>query len=78
MLILAMGVLPATAITWGEEDGNRHPNVGLISRPDPDDPAKQRPLCSVTLIHPQVFLTAGHCTDYLEYLMAAGITQNCR
>ncbi len=72
LLILAVGVLPAAAITWGELDGKRHPNVGLISRPDPDDPAKQRPLCSGTLVHPQVFLTAGHCTDYLEYLMAAG------
>jgi hypothetical protein len=49
-----------------------HPNVGLISRPDPNNPDAQRPFCSGTLIHPQVFLTAGHCTDYLEYLMAAG------
>jgi hypothetical protein len=72
LLILAVGVLPATAITWGEEDGDGHPNVGLISRPDPDNPAKQRPLCSGTLIHSRVFLTAGHCTDFLEYLMATG------
>jgi len=72
LLILAVGILPATAITWGAEDGDGHPNVGLISRPDPNNPSAQRPLCSGTLIHPQVFLTAGHCTDYLEYLMAAG------
>lgn len=72
LLVLVVGALPATAITWGEEDGNRHPNVGLISRPDPNNPDAQRPFCSGTLIHPRVFLTAGHCTDYLEYLMAAG------
>ena len=72
LLILTVGILPATAITWGELDGDGHPNVGLISRPDPNDPAKQRPLCSGTLIHSRVFLTAGHCTDFLEYLMAAG------
>jgi secreted trypsin-like serine protease len=72
LLILTVGVLPATAITWGELDGKGHPNVGLISRPDPNNPDAQRPFCSGTLIHSRVFLTAGHCTDYLEYLMAAG------
>lgn len=72
LLILTVGVLPATAITWGELDGDGHPNVGLISRPDPNNPGAQRPFCSGTLIHERVFLTAGHCTDYLEALMAAG------
>ncbi|HEX6292282.1 MAG TPA: trypsin-like serine protease [Herpetosiphonaceae bacterium] len=58
-------IAPARAITYGELDGNRHPNVGAIV-------AEWRPsgekdlLCSGTLISPTVFLTAAHCTAFLE------------
>jgi secreted trypsin-like serine protease len=72
LVVLAVVALPAAAITWGDRDNDEHPNVGMISRPDPYNPGKQRPLCSGTLIDPQVFLTAGHCTDYLKTLIAAG------
>jgi hypothetical protein len=49
---------PASAITGGEPDGNRHPNVGLILFYDPDG----RFRCSATLISPTVLITAAHCT----------------
>ena len=44
-------------------DGNAHPNVGALL-------AKRRDgslaiICSGTLVTPRVFLTAGHCTDYM-------------
>ena len=60
LLILAVGALPALAITWGEPDGDRHPHVGLVIFDDEDGPAWR---CTGTLISPTVFLTAGHCTD---------------
>jgi hypothetical protein len=49
---------PALAITGGEPDGNRHPNVGLILFYAPDG----RFRCSATLISPTVLITAAHCT----------------
>jgi hypothetical protein len=58
VLILAVGVLPAAAITGGELDGESHPNVGLMIA-DIDGVPQWR--CSGTLIAPRVFLTAGHC-----------------
>jgi hypothetical protein len=58
ILVLAMGVLPAAAITGGELDGEGHPNVGLMIA-DIDGEPQWR--CSGTLIAPRVFLTAGHC-----------------
>jgi hypothetical protein len=51
--------LPAAAITGGEPDGNRHPNVGLILFND----ATGRFRCSATLVSPSVLITAAHCTD---------------
>ena len=48
----------ASAITGGEPDGNRHPNVGLILFYSADG----RFRCSATLVTPTVLLTAGHCT----------------
>jgi hypothetical protein len=58
-VLLAATVLPAAAITGGERDGNRHPNVGLILFYDKDG----RFRCSATLISPTVLVTAAHCTD---------------
>ncbi len=59
ILILAVGALPAAAITGGYVDGDAHPNVGLMIA-DIDGEPEWR--CSGTLIAPTVFLTAGHCT----------------
>jgi len=48
----------ASAITFGQPDGNRHPNVGaLVGTFD----GQTYPYCSGTLISPTVFLTAAHC-----------------
>ena len=52
---------PATAINWGEPDGDMHPNVGALMAYDPD--WGWIPMCSGTLIAPRLFLTAGHCTS---------------
>lgn len=53
-------VTPAAAITWGEPD-TEHTNVGAIVVDHPTN-FELFQLCSGTLIHPRVFLTAGHCT----------------
>jgi hypothetical protein len=56
---------PAGAITFGQLDGSRHPNVGaLFANWDPDSPGQDL-LCTGTLIAPKVFLTAAHCVDFL-------------
>jgi secreted trypsin-like serine protease len=44
----------ALAITYGQPDGNRHPNVGALVD-------ESGAYCSGTLISPTVFLTAAHC-----------------
>jgi hypothetical protein len=59
LLALLVTVLPVGAITGGELDGERHPNVGLMIADIDGEPAWR---CSGTLIAPRVFLTAGHCT----------------
>ncbi len=56
---LLVTTAPAAAITGGEPDGNRHPNVGLIMFYD--ETGRYR--CSATLISPTVVLTAAHCTQ---------------
>jgi hypothetical protein len=63
VLVLAAGVVPAGAITWGELD-TEHPYVGAMVVDWPGYGPYQ--VCSGTLIHPQVFLTAGHCTEGWE------------
>jgi len=68
-LALMIGVTSVLAITWGEADeDNRYPNVGAFLVQRASDGAVV-PLCSGTLIHEQVFLTAAHCTVYAQELL---------
>jgi secreted trypsin-like serine protease len=64
MLVLLGAAGAAFAITYGQPDGNRHPNVGAMIRLRSD--GQFRILCSGSLIAPRVFLTASHCTRFLE------------
>ena len=59
MLVLST-VSVALAVTYGEPDEDGHPYVGLVFLYDEDDEYMWR--CSGTLIDPNVFVTAGHCT----------------
>jgi secreted trypsin-like serine protease len=60
-VIAAVSATTAQAITFGEPDGTRHPNVGALvadwneESPGPDE------FCSGTLVSPTLFLTAAHC-----------------
>lgn len=63
VLILVMVAMPAMAITWGQPD-TVHTNVGAMMMVLPG--WGNTPVCSGTLIHPRVFLTAGHCTDGVD------------
>jgi secreted trypsin-like serine protease len=54
-------IAPALAIRYGEPDAERHPYVGLMNAYDGEGTRLWR--CSGTLIAPQLFLTAGHCTE---------------
>lgn len=62
VVFLALGTLavalPIMAITYGQPDGNDHPNVGALVG---TFNGQTYPYCSGTLISPTVFLTAAHC-----------------
>jgi hypothetical protein len=60
LAILLVIVPVAYAITFGQPDGDRHPNVGAMIVQEPD--GVKYLYCSGTLIAPDVFLTAAHCT----------------
>jgi V8-like Glu-specific endopeptidase len=66
-------------ITNGVLDGIGHPNVGafVIIRPPTDLPDLEVPraFCSGTLIHPRIYLTAGHCTASVEERLANGTSK---
>jgi secreted trypsin-like serine protease len=59
-------IMPVGAITNGQTDNGRHPEVGALIAEYV--PGVKEELCSGTLIAPKVFLTAAHCTAYLESL----------
>ena len=67
--MLMVTALPAAGITWGEPDTTeQYPAVGAIMIDWRVIGVPEFGLgiyCSGTLIHPQVFLTAGHCADGL-------------
>jgi secreted trypsin-like serine protease len=54
---------PAQAIVFGQLDQGAHPNVGAMMA---EFDGQLYQLCTGTLIAPTVFLTASHCTAYLE------------
>jgi hypothetical protein len=57
--VMLVAVAPAPAITGGTEDTeNIYSNVGMVVFYQPDG----RFRCSGTLVAPQVFVTAAHCT----------------
>jgi hypothetical protein len=58
---LAIGIVPAGAITNGTPDGEGHPYVGLVTFYDDDGVYLWR--CTATLMAPTLLLTAGHCTE---------------
>jgi secreted trypsin-like serine protease len=59
---------PASAITNGTFDGNRHPNVGGLVSPTQYSDGTWI-YCSGTLISPTVFLTAAHCATDGEQVL---------
>jgi secreted trypsin-like serine protease len=65
LLLVVLGASSAYAITYGQPDGNGHPNVGAMVYFSPSRQA-YRITCSGSLISPTVFLTASHCTSFLE------------
>ena len=66
-LLLLVFALPVFAITYGVPDGDAHPFVGsMVLRWDGD----LYQLCSGTLISSDVFLTASHCTAWLDDFLA--------
>lgn len=58
LAMLVVSVVPASGITYGELDGDTHPEVVLILMEIDGAPAYR---CSGTLIAPTFVLTAGHC-----------------
>jgi len=65
---LLLGPSSASAITYGVPDGDGHPGVGALVA---EFNGQKDWLCTGTLISPTVFLTAAHCTAYLQSI---GIT----
>src|SRR5918996_3995864 len=76
--LLALSAAPLHAITFGEPDGNGHPNVGSIVLDIPEElPLQAEGLfqfCTGTLVppkapNPAVFLTASHCTAGIDAIL---------
>lgn len=67
---LAFGAARVHAITYGIVDStNIFSNVGAFIVQSPS--GRISPICTGTLVTPNVFLTASHCTIYFETVLAA-------
>ena len=67
--LLLLLIAPAGAVNDGTDDFT-HTNVGAIMLPLPN--GQYIVFCSGTLVHSEVFLSAGHCTDFMEFLLSVG------
>jgi hypothetical protein len=80
VVLAAVAVLASAqtvrAITDGEADNGRHPNVGALMFIYYQDPVNPEVIMdfSGVLVSPRVFLTAGHCTEYVEWTLGMGYT----
>jgi hypothetical protein len=61
---------PAQSITFGQPDGNRHPNVGALVVKLDD--GTLIPWCSGTMVSERVFLTAAHCKFFADLSFGSG------
>jgi hypothetical protein len=64
VLVGALGITSAGAVTYGTVDGSLHPYVGGLVEQDPESIWFGTPYCSGSLISPTVFVTAAHCGGY--------------
>jgi len=66
VLVVALATAGSALAQTGDVqiDGNDHPNVGALLMPRAD--GSLRIICTGTLVSPRVFLTAGHCTSYMQ------------
>lgn len=64
---LAIGLVPAGAVQYGQPDGNGHPFVGLVVFHEDGIPLWR---CTGTLIDADSFLTAGHCAGADPFIPA--------
>jgi V8-like Glu-specific endopeptidase len=77
LLTLVTSGQTALAVIGGTVDTqNRFPNVGAYVIVSDHGVPLDEPwtLCSGTLVHPRVFLTAGHATSQIEAVIGAGLS----
>jgi hypothetical protein len=80
VVLAAVAVLASAqtvrAITNGEADNGRHPNVGAVMLFDYQNPVNPEVIMdfSGVLVSPRVFLTAGHCTAFIEWTLDMAYT----
>ena len=67
-IVLGLAVTTVALAQTGDAqpDGNAHPNVGALLAPRAD--GSLRIICTGTLVSPRVFLTAAHCTSFMQSL----------